>query len=336
MHPNIYIGFPTGPFQYNCGHRSSWSQIYKFIFEALLKEFGMPIYHIPWDANGLMNFEKDDVFITTLSTEPILESILRCNKVILVDNGNFNVDKWKTGYYNKYGYRYQTNPKPTAIFGDYIKHALCEFVKTNDVAIKKWNEDHVDVYECKKWYVDNNINIKLMQHPIDKEFYSSFYDADKNYNEMKMLIYHTGMYKNGAHLAALLKKIGYIQGKHFDVQGWVDMTKPNLTVKKYSIFAHTSFCEGFPYLLNELFTAGEIPFANEDWWLGYGEEKTRWSYDPNRQEQNAENLKFLFDKNNIDTVNKMRHDLHKKHMEREDNNWDYFLKQFIEEVKKAL
>jgi len=330
--PNIYISLPTDPFSYDRGNKMSWSQIYKFIYEGLVNEFGQ-VNIIPYSFKGSLNFREKDFFITTLSDEPIINHILKFPRCILIDNNNFDVNKWKFGKFSKFGYT-----SPTSLssrFDNHIKSSLCQFVKTNDVAISKWETDHPDVYEYKKWYIDNNVNVKLMQHPIDKKHYGSFYN-DQKITDPKMIIYHAGPCKNAKQLIETLVNLGFIIGRDFDMVGGIDVSNPKPILNKYSYFAHTSFSEGFPYLLNEFFTMGMFPFANDEWWSGLGRRETLWSYDPALQERNVSNLKYLFDKNNLEEINNIRKEVWQKHMDREDNNWDYFVGELIKEMRKNL
>lgn len=327
----IYIALPTDPLCYDRGYRISWSQIYSFIYKGLVSNFpNVRVY--PYNYKGQIPLQKNDVFITTLSDEPIINHILNFNRCILIDNNNFDVTKWKYGKFSKYGY--ESKASKASRFNEHIRKSYAQFVKTNDVAIDKWNNNHEDIYEYKKWYIDNNVNVRLMQHPIDKKFYGSFFDKNKRFEKARMAIYYDGLYKNAKELIALLNQLGYKQGYDFDVFSSIDMSKPKQYLDKYMIFAHTSFSEGFPYLLNELFTMGMIPFAHEEWWNGYGNDFTKWSYDPNKIGQNVVNLKFIFDENNLDLLHEKRIELWNKHINRTDNNWDYFVGELVKTIKE--
>src|SRR5690606_32639118 len=116
-------------------------------YEALKKEFKFVI-DIPWGVNKNLSIDKNDLYITTLSDEVSTRNALRFDKFILIDPNNFDSNKWKYGVYKKYGYSIKT------ILGikyeEYLKKCLFEMAQTNDVAIRKWSENHPDVYDTKK------------------------------------------------------------------------------------------------------------------------------------------------------------------------------------------
>ena len=94
--------------------------------------------------------------------------------------------------------------------------------------------------------------------------------------------------------------------------------------------------EGFPYLANEILCAGPTLYGHEEWWDGYGDSRITWTYDPRRQEENADKLRFLFDSKNLDEVLTIRQCVREAHMSRMDNNWEHFLGVLVAEVEKHL
>src|SRR4030067_175559 len=118
---------------------------------------------------------------------------------------------------------YLTNHSANAAISHFIYHAIkkkygdmvISALWTNDLPIERWNNNHLQVAEKKKWLEDNAGRVILTQPPLDKEYLIRLYDPNIQFNELKMLVYHDGWRKNGQHLIDLLNRHGY-QSK-FDV-----------------------------------------------------------------------------------------------------------------------
>ena len=75
---------------------------------------------------------------------------------------------------------------------------------------------------------------------------------------------------------------------------------------------------------------GLLVVGCEEWWTGYGEPRTVWTYDPNRKEEMANNIRWLFDPANTEEIRLIRNNIHTEQMVRKDNEWGCVIDKLIE------
>ena len=208
---------------------------------------------------------------------------------------------------------------------------------TNDLAIKRWENNDLQVAEKKKWLEDNTGKIYLTQPPLDKAYLKRLYDPNRKFGELKMLVYHDGWRKNGEQLINLLNKIGH-QNK-FDVINSLNKEDDNNVkryLSKYAYLGHTSVSEAFPYFASDLLCQGLLLYGHDEWWHGYGNSDLTWSYDPKKEHENATKLKKILSKNFLEEYHILRKSVWEQHMNRVDNNWNYFTDLVIKEIERHI
>ena len=317
MTSRIIVSFPEAPDAYRVTTVTSWAQIAYHVYKYIAERHSNT-YWIPFDERPM--FSPTDVLVTCVPN-PNLSTWKRS---VLVDNDTLAVDKWKHGSWNRYGVSYRTD-HPFR-WNSYIQDCLAVFIKTNDIAIQRWNTNDAIVAEKKAWLQANVGHVELSPHPIDKAFFGSLYDPSA-LPAKRMLVCHGGWRKNGKELLQTLQKMGYRTGKDYDIMPRVNkmnLQSIKLLLSGYAYFAHTSVSEGFPYLANEFMCQGMILYGHEDWWDGQGDQRLRWTYDPSRQTDNEKNLRTLLSKFSDRELRVLRESQQRLHMDRKDNTWDCF------------
>ena len=261
---NIYITLPTeNPNGYLRGRRLSWDQITYFVYNSILAKFPKNTIYSPWKNGPTEEFvmprnevkmTKADVFI---SARPCYQLKEFPERSIIIDNDNFDVGKWKHGKFNKYDIGSNAIPTHSSLL-DGLYGAV---FKTNDVAIRKWNSNDPDVFETKQFLVSNIKNIELVPHPIDKNYFSTFYNRDLRLSKLKMLVYNRGGKDPGGKNAEQL--IDMLRSNNFETSSYsiIDyIHKADSTVRgilsEFAYLAHISYSEGFPYFANEFLCQG--------------------------------------------------------------------------------
>jgi hypothetical protein len=330
MAGKIYAAFPAPPDDYPHKERINPNVIVgHFVYHALKRRFKDRVEYIHWGARP--KYHEQDIVVGLLGGQSMNERA----RSVTISNDNFEVDKWKHGRFRKYGLNLETDH--TAWINGGIKGRLACVWMTNDVALKKWNTDHPDVKEKKDWLLSTVGSMRLMQHPIDKNFMCGKYDPNRRFDHLRMLIYHDGWRKNAQQLIDLLKYCGMKERVNFDVTSWVDKTDPGKVdqiLKHYAYLGHISVSEGFPYMANEFLCQGLLLYGHEEWWNGYGYQGLRWTYDPARTAHNVESLKVILGDAYKDQYYHIRQDVWNKHINRTDNTWECFTKAVVEEVEK--
>jgi hypothetical protein len=325
----IYLSFPVpNPNSYACGLRTSWAQIVYFVYNAVHNKFPK-ITRYYW--NGELHLQPDDVFISNVPNPRLQE---HPNRTIIVDNDNFEVGKWKHGKFTKYGIDAET---PYGYpYNHLLKGLHGALLKTNDVAIRKWNTDNEDVLEKKQFLLENIKNVQMSPHPIDKNYFGSFYNRDLRFAKPKMLVYHAPPLKNATQLVEMLN--ANFDSSLYDVVGGVQKSDNEVRgiLSKYTYLAHTSYSEGFPYFANEFLCQGLPLYGHEEWWEPYGHDILKWTYDPARQEDNLRNLKVLLSDDFIEEYHDLRRNVIQSHLDRTDNNWDTFTNKLISMIQELL
>lgn len=265
---------------------------------------------------------KNDILISCVPNDQLRKFPER---TIIIDNDNFEVGKWKYGKFTKYGLEAQTDH--TFPFNHCMEGLFGAIFKTNDVAINKWNSDNPDVLEKKQFLCSNIKYVIPTPHPIDKNYFCKFFNKEYKINKMKMLVYNAPWRKNATQLVEMLRN-NFSSDKFFVTD---NIYKGDAEVRRilgeYSYFAHTSYSEGFPYLANEFLCQGLPLFGHEEWWDPYGQDLLKWTYNPELQDRNLNNLKTLLDDGFKEQYYMLRRDLTEKHLARKDNEWGYLTDQ---------
>ena len=324
----IYVAFVNAPNDYLTNHSAN-AAISHFIYHAIKKKYGDMVISALWTDDLPLN--NNDLLVSILPNK----NLNKWKRSIVITNDNFDVDKWKYGVFNKYELNFKTDH--TIFYNCQLNGVLASFWMTNDLAIERWNNNHLQVAEKKKWLEDNAGRVILTQPPLDKEYLIRLYDPNIQFNELKMLVYHDGWRKNGQHLIDLLNRHGY-QSK-FDVIASMNKENDNNVkyyLSKYAYLAHISVSEAFPYFASDLLCQGLVLYGHEEWWHGYGNTDLTWSYDPGRIDENMDKIKKLLSKKFIEEYYDLRKDIWNKHVNRLDNNWDYFTNLIIEEIERNI
>ena len=324
----IYVAFVNSPDDYLTNHNAN-AAISHFVYHALKKKFGDKVVSASW---------MDDL---PLSGNDLLVSILpnsnlnKWKRSIVITNDTFDVDKWKYGKFTKYGLDLRTDH--TIGHNCQLEGILASFFMTNDLAIIRWNNDDPQVAEKKVWLTKNAGNVFLTQAPLDKSYLRRLYNPNKRFSELKMLIYQDGWRKNAQQLINLLNKHG--MSDKFDVIGSMNKEDDNNVKRyldKYAYLGHVSVSEAFPYFASDLLCQGLLLYGHEEWWHGYGNGDITWSYDPKEEEENARKLKKILSKDFVEEYHVLRKKVWEQHMNRIDNNWDYFTNLVVAEIEKHI
>ena len=246
------------------------------------------------------------------------------NRVILVDNSNFDSQKKdysQQSYYTKYGLQVPIDSCPD--FESRLKGVPGALYFSNDVAINKWNTNHPDVLPNKQSLQSLISKVEIMTHPVDKQYWSQWFDS--NQIGRKLLIYHNGGRKNSYQYIELLMKMGYSNVSQYNVVDHIEKTPANLARlnKEYFGVVNCSFSESGPANMIEYLFQGLLVIGCEEWWSGYGEPRTVWTYDPTRRNEMENNIRWLMNPANLEEIKITRNRIHNEHMTRIDNDWSY-------------
>jgi hypothetical protein len=328
---NIYVSFSVqNPNIYTRGFRTGNNQIAYFVYNAIARKFPNNTIYNEWHTELQIN--PDDILVTGI---PCTQIRKRPDRTILVDNDNFEVGRWKHGLFLQHGINAEIGC--TWVLNPVIEGVYGAIYKTNDVAIRKWNSDHPDVIDKKQNLLANIKNVHISPHPIDKAYFSGFYNPNLQLNKLKMLVYHAGPQKNAAQLIDMLTK--NFDSSLFTITGGINKMDVNgirQILSEYAYLAHTSYSEGFPYFANEFLTQGLPLYGHEEWWEPYGHDILKWTYDPDRQDQNLSNLKILLSNDFKEEYYRMRREVIQTHLDRTDNNWNTFTDKIIVMIEDLL
>jgi len=326
----IYLSFPVNSPDAYKNNKTSWAQITYFIHKALAKEFPGRVKYLRYGTNIPM--KKEDVLISCIPNDQLGKMPERS---IIIDNDNFEVNKWKHGKFRKYGLEAQTDL--TSPFDKYLKGLYGAVFKTNDVAIKKWESDNSDVKEKKDFLLKHIQHVELVPHPIDKDHFSKFYRPQYKAEKLRMLVYNAPWRKNAVQLVKMLRRNNFSTDSYAVISS---MNKSDNEVRKvlnkFAYLAHVSYSEGFPYFANEFLCQGLVLYGHEEWWDPYNHEELAWTYEPARQEKNLANLRKLLSNDFKDQYYKMRNEVVGHHLARKDNDWNHLNKKLIKMVNELL
>ena len=147
------------------------------------------------------------------------------DRTILLDNCNFNYQN-REGIYDKFGYRINTNTSPH-MRPDQLHQMIGlrgAVFMSNDVAIAKIASGNLETQEGYQWWQNNvGSNLKIMPHPIDKTFWSSYFDP--KICGHKILVYQKSN-KNSLEYIDLLRNLGYQEGRDYDITNHIDKNLP--------------------------------------------------------------------------------------------------------------
>ena len=328
MTNKIYVAFVNKPDDYLNNHSAN-PAISHFVYYAIKKKYGNRVVSALWTDD--LPLSGNDLLVTILPNQ----NLNKWKRSIIITNDTFDVDKWKYGRFKKYGLNLQTDH--TIYYNCQIKDTLAGFWMTNDLAINRWENNDPQVLEKKKWLQNNTGNVILTQAPLDKEYLLKLYEPNRQFNDLQMLVYHNGWRKNAQQLIDLLNKNGY--NHKFDVINYMNKEDPNNVkryLSKYAYLAHTSVSEAFPYFASDLLCQGLLLFGHEEWWHGYGNSCLTWSYDPKKEEENLAKLKKLLSNDFLNKYGALRDEVWSKHVNRTDNNWDFFTNMVVDEISKYI
>lgn len=329
----IAVTFPCHPDLYPMSQQYSWAQISHFVFKALVKAFPKEDVRF-FNSSDEIPLSGRDILVSNVT-----DHTKRWKRSVIVDNDNLEDDKWLKGRFTKYGMDHVTDC--TVWTKPHMEDVLAIFLKTNDVALRKWHADDHTVSQKKAWLLGACPAVHVLPHPIDKAYFGSRalwnFDLKHKFKKAKMLVFFAGQRKNAKELIELLVKLGY-DNRNFTVTDQISKSFENVEkiLSEYMLFGHVSVSEGFPYLASEFMCQGMMLYGNEEWWDGYGDNRVTWTYDPARMEENADKLKFLFDPANLEELHAMRVRLWTAHMTRKDNDWSYFTNLIVKEIEKHL
>lgn len=324
----IAVSFPCAPWRYPHDQHYSHAQISSHVFNALQAHFEDVTFFLQ-EPGTTIPLAGNDILVANLS-----HHTADWKRTVLVDADNFENDKWLHGRFRKYGMDHPTDE--VFHLNSHIEGRLAAVLMSNDVALRKWHADDPSVAQKKAFWLGAVPSVTVMPHPIDKAYFGQYYKPEKRFDRVRMLIADGGERKNAKQLIAMLERLGYVRGEHFEAPEGINRTKtavPHMH-DQIMIFAHTSISECFPYLANEFMAGGMMLFGHEEWWDGYGSPLLTWTYDPSRQGDNEARLNYLFDPRSLDWLHWLREDQHAKHMNRTDNNWSCLTDAVVREVAK--
>lgn len=328
--PTIYVSFPMAPDRYPATHH--WhAQLSHFVFGALAKRFGGRAVFVPWDAP--LEPKGRDVLVSFLP-HPALKGWKRS---VVVENSNFDVDKWRFGVFRRYG----LNAPLDSVSETYrwLENQFALVVLSNDVAIRRVQARDPLVADCYDHLAAGTRHLSVHPHPIDKPEFSRLYGQFPTPPKVRMLVYHGGPRKNSAELIAALRELGLQENTDFSVAPHIAKDRADLLAflrQHFLIVANTSFNETGPINMIEYLLSGHLIYGHDDWWDGAGNERFCWSYDPTRMEANRANLRHIFHEMGPDGVAAERDRVWKAFMDRTDNEWPSVLDPLCARVAELL
>lgn len=339
----IYVSFPGDPDAYPTKATYNPEKSHHILY-GLIQKYGnvtrVPFYQEPLNFNS-----ERDVFVTELTGN--FTSIPK-NRIILVDNANFESNKWfytDKARYTKHGVNNDNDIDGAHHFASTltgIGNLLC---LSNDIAIEKYKTNHPDIIEFKNYLNISVGNIDMSPHPLDKQRYLRFFDDSFIPSTPRMLIYHAGQRKNSLQFWKMAKEMGlkervdqslnfdYNQTPYFDKNNHNLLKEINST---YHMIVSCSYSETGPIHMHECMYQGLLVLGHEEWWNAYGYDKTLWTYDSDRYEEMKENLRWLMDPQNMEEIRQMRNHIININVNRKDNEWPHLLEKLYTMVDRLL
>ncbi len=316
----IAVSFPCHPDNYPKKTHYFWAALSNCVYYGLRKVFGDEVRYFTPDS--VINLGPRDILISNVSGNLVRNK----SRSILIDAINMDDSRFD-GRFTKYGMNYPTDH--TSL----VEGVLASILKTNDVTIARNKAGDPSMARHRDLLLRCG-NVHLIQHPIDKSYFTAKYAPERRFDKARILVYNAPPRKNGVELVALLRDMGY-GNDDFRVVSTINKAREDdFLLRRYMIFGHISVSEGFPNLASEFVCQGMILYGHEEWWDGLGDSRLTFTYDPKRTEENAAKIRFLLDKQNLDEVHAIRKRLHDAHVNRTDNNWSHLVELVVEEVRK--
>ncbi len=327
----VVVSFPALPDAYPA-NRHWHAQLSSFVTRALVERFGGRVSFVPWDQPPPLRGQ--DAFVSFLP-HPALGGWKRS---VVLDNDNFDSDKWRFSAFRRFGYDAPLDPVADAY--RLLDGQFARIVLVNDITRRRVADRDPRVADC--WEHLSGLTggrVSLHPHPIDKAFFSRLYGAEPPPDRARMLVYHGGPRKNSAELIALLRRLGFAENRDFSIAPYIDKGNDDLArflLKNFFFVGNTSFSETGPINMWEYLTAGHIPYGHEDWWDGAGNPRLCWSYDPARQAENADNLDHLLRRMDVGALVEERDRLWHWWIGRRDNDWPCVTTDLCDQVDRLL
>ncbi|PWC36503.1 hypothetical protein [Azospirillum sp. TSO35-2] len=328
--PIIHVSFPMAPDAYPT--TLHWhAQLSRHVFAALSARFGARVRFSPWTAP--LEPAGRDVLVS-FQPHPALT---RWKRSVLIENSNFDVDKWRHAAFRRFGLN---APTDAVAAGDAaLRHQYALVVLSNDVAIRRVAARDPQVAACYDHMASLARHLSVHPHPIDKVEFSRLATGFATPAKTRMLVYHAGPRKNSAELIATLRDIGLQENSDFSVAAHVPKDRADLMAflrQNFLVVANTSYSETGPINMIEYLLSGFAVYGHDDWWDGAGNPRFTWSYDPAAQETNRANLRHIFHELGPDGVAAERDRVRTAFLERSDNDWPALLGPVCAHVEALL
>ncbi|WP_029009844.1 hypothetical protein [Azospirillum halopraeferens] len=328
--PVIHVSFPQPPDAYPAT-RHWHAQISRFVTEALTARFGRRVAFAPWTAP--LAPRGRDVLVSFLP-HPALRTWKRS---VVVENMNFDVDKWRHGAFRRHGY----DAPLDAVAETYrwLEGQYALVVLSNDVAMRRVAARDPRVAACHDWAVAAVRHLSLHPHPIDKVEFSRLHGRFPVPDKVRMLVYHGGPRKNSAELVATLRDLGFRENADFSVVGHVPKGNGDLLAflrQNFAVVANTSFSETGPINMIEYLLSGHAVYGHDDWWDGAGNAHFCWSYDPAAQAANRAGLTHILRAMAPADVAAEAERVRARYVERTDTDWPAVLVPLCDRVAALL
>ena len=312
--PVIHVSFPQPPDRFPTVLH--WhAQISCKVHGALTARFGERVRFTPWDAP--LAPSGRDVLVSFLP-HPALRTWKRS---VVVENANFDVDKWRFGAFRRFGLDAPLDPVRETY--TWLEGQFALVILSNDAAMRRVAARDPQVAACWDYLAAAARRVSVHPHPIDKVVFSRHYDPAVTPDRVRMLVYHAGGRKNSQQLIDTLRAIGMRENSDFSVAPFIHKDRADLMAflrAHFLIVANTSYAETGPINMLEFLLSGFAVYGHEDWWDGVGNPDFAWTYDPSRQEENRAALTRIL-RSAPAAIAAERDRMRRAFMERADNEW---------------
>lgn len=323
----IYISFP-GDITFYPDKATYPPELIYHIYNGLKNKYGeKQVEIVPFYKDPPTNDSKD-ILVTQIFGS--YGKVLR-ERVILVENSNFESNKWnKEGKarYTKYGVNSDNEIDGVYGVNECLENVGSAIFISNDVALKRWNENHPDIRMYKNYLQQTIKNIIPIPHPLEKQRYLRFFNPEYIPATPKLLIYHAGSRKNSLQYIQILRDFGFKEDKHFVITSFVNKNDHELLRRinrEYHAFVNCSFSESGPINVIEFMFQGLLIIGHEEWWSGYNFPQTIWTYDPDRHDEMRAKIWWLLDPARRKEIKEMRNKIVNYNVNRKDNEWPYLI-----------
>jgi len=334
--PMIFLSLPKRPDGYP--RRPFWQyQLSHFVFRGLVRRFGShAVTFVDWQE-GIAP-KASDVLVTSLSNRNYTAG----SRIVGLENDTLIPEHWSSPVFEKFGMAAPIDDIRWA--WPQLANAVGFCVLSNDTALGKLAAgDPGTVSHVEHFRALVSGNYRVQPHPIDKTLFTRFFKQRLNRptwrSKHRMMVYHNGWRKNSAQTIALLKEMGFREGREFEVVSKVHKERAGAMRRissRYNIVFSGSFSESGPINMLEYLTQGFIVAGHENWWNGYGLPQSVWSYDPTRADEMRARLAYLLDPANLPELQDHRDRIVEDYNSRHDNEWDYFCDNLADVIRTAL